>query len=368
MDTSDPLIRFDASGQCNHCNGYLKRAPKILYHGAPSDQTLQELIARVKTRGQGRDHDCLIGVSGGTDSSYLAYLAHSWGLRPLLVHLDNGWNSDKAVMNIQRVSSALGLDYQSFVLNWDEFRQIQLAYLRSSIVEMEMPTDVAIQGALHQVAAEQGIHYILSGGNLATEGILPRSWFYYPKDSRLLHGICKKFGVKVSRNFPTFDVPSELYYKYIKNVRNLYPLNYVDYDRATAQAALKRECEWVDYGGKHHESRFTKFVQGYLQPHKFGVDYRRCTLATQVCLNNVTRDEALAILEKSPFDAPAIEKEKIYVAKKLGISVQELELIIQQPPKSYRDYPNNELLLRFIYAVHRLLFAARDSYDTSDER
>lgn len=368
MDTSDPQIRFDAQGYCHHCSGYLRRAPQIIYHGLESERKLDLLINQVKLSGQGKEYDCLIGVSGGTDSSFLAYKARQWSLRPLLVHMDNGWNTDKAVMNIQQICSHLDLDYQSYVLNWEEFRQIQLAYLKASIVEMEMPTDVAIQGALHKVAAENGIRYILSGGNLATEGILPRSWFYYPKDSRLLRAICKQFQAPISRSFPTFDVPTEFYYKYIKGIRSLYPLNYLDYNKTLAQETLTRECGWTDYGGKHHESRFTKFVQGFMQPVKFGVDYRRSTLATQVCLGKVSRQSALEELHQAPYDSKTIEHDKSYVAKKLRVTKEELETIIALPPKCYRDYPNNEKLLRLIYSIHRLFFASKDSYDASDER
>lgn len=362
MDTSDPEIVFDQSGQCNHCRAYAEKVTKLVYQGETSDRELEQIAERVRKAGKNSEYDCVIGVSGGIDSSYVGYVAKNLGLRPLAVHMDNGWNSEEAVKNIKRICNKLGIDYMSYVLNWEEFKDIQLAFLRASIVEMEIPTDVAIPAALHKVAAENNIKFILSGGNLANEGILPKTWFYYPKDSKLLKAIHKKFGTRKVKWYPTFDYPDEMYYKFVKGIRILYPLNYVQYSKPAAVELLKSKLDWVDYGGVHHESMFTKIVLSYIQPVKFGVDYRKCTLSAQICAGTTTREEALEIIEKLPYDPETIQADKDYVAKKFGISPEEFEEILNAPLKSYRDYPNNEKMLKFIYDSYRKIFRTTRSY------
>ncbi len=365
MDTSDRAISFNPQGYCNHCSDFLKQIQRLTYQGTASDRDREQLVDRIRSAGKGRDYDCVVGVSGGVDSSYLIYLVKQWGLRPLAVHTDNGWNSEEAVQNIRRVCNHCQVDYQSFVLDWNEFRQIQLAFLKAGIVELELPTDVAIQGALHKVAAQNGARFILSGGNLATEGILPRSWFYYPKDSRLLRGICHTFGVNKLRNFPTFDYPTEIYYKFLRGIRLVYPLNLVPFVKEEAVKILASQCDWLEYGGKHHESRFTRFIQSYVQPVKFGVDYRRPTFSTQICMGTMNREEALTQLARPAYNEALIETEKQFIAKKLAIQPEELERLLNEPPKSYRDYPNNEKLLSFLYRSYRRLFGGNRSYATA---
>lgn len=362
MDTSDPEIVFDEAGQCNHCTAYIKKISGLVYQGESSDRELEEIAQRIRKSRGSSGYDCVIGVSGGIDSSYVGYVAKNLGLNPLAVHMDNGWNSEEAVKNIKRICGKLEIDYQSYVLNWEEFKDIQLAFLKASIVEMEIPTDVAIPHALHKVAAENNIKFILSGGNLAGEGIMPRTWFYYPKDSKLLKSIHKKFGTRKVKSYPTFDYAEEIYYKFVKGIRILYPLNYVNYFKPDAKELLKQELGWVDYGGVHHESMFTKIVLAYLQPIKFDVDYRKCTLSAQICAGLTTREEALAELEKPPYDKDKIDEEKAYVAKKFGLSLEEFEEILGRPKKSYRDYPNNEKLLDFIYEAYRRIFRTTRSY------
>ncbi len=362
MDTSDPEIEFDAEGRCNHCRSYKKVVSGLVYQGEQSDDALQDMANLIKAAGKGREYDCVMGVSGGVDSSYVGYVAKNLGLRPLAVHLDNGWNSEEAVRNIKNVCKALEIDYQSYVLDWTEFRDIQLAFLKASIIEMEIPTDVAIPAALHKVAAENGVKYILSGGNLATEGIMPKCWFYYPKDSKLLKGIVKKFSTTKIKSFPTFDYLDEVYYKFVKGIKILYPLNHIAFSKSDAMALLQEQLGWVDYGGKHHESKFTKIVLDYIQPVKFDVDYRRATFSSQICMGTMTREEALSQLEKPSYNPEKIDEEKAYVAKKFGISLQDFEDILNLPPKSYRDYPNNEKLLNVLYDLYRQIFKNKRSY------
>ena len=361
MDTSDPEITFCRQGVCNHCDSYLREIKGLFYQGERSDRELERLIEQVRLDGKHREHDCVIGVSGGTDSSYLAYQTKQWGLRPLAVHVDNGWNSLEAVRNLRTVCEELKIDYVSYVLNWEDFRDVQLAFLRSSIVEIEIPTDVALMTALHEVAAKHGVRYVLSGGNLANEGILPFSWFYYPKDSLLLKSIHQKFGIRKPVRYYTFDFWQEIYYKFFRRIRLLYPLNYVPYSKADAKKTLEELFRWEDYGRQHQESHFTKFVQGYVQPTKFGIDYRRCIYSTQICLGRMTRAEALELLKTPPYDAAKLTEELAYIAKKLAISIEELEEILRKPPCTHRDYPNQEKLLSLIYRLYRLIFATRRS-------
>ncbi|WPD21316.1 MAG: N-acetyl sugar amidotransferase [Candidatus Electrothrix scaldis] len=362
MDTTDPEIVFDEKGQCHHCRSYQQKVHKLTYQGKASDHDFKLLTEQVKIDGKTASYDCVIGVSGGVDSSYTCYLAKRLGLRPLAVHMDNGWNSREAVKNIKTICNSLEIDYVSHVLNWEEFKDLQLAFLKASIVEMEIPTDVAIQYALHKVAAENGVKYILSGGNMAGEAILPRTWFYYPKDSKLLKSIHRKYGTKKISTYPTFDYLDEIYYKFIKGIRILYPLNYVPYSKPDAMKTLEEKLGWVKYGGVHHESMFTRIVLSYLQPTKFQVDYRKCTLSAQICNGIISRKEALAQLENLSYDPDKIQEEKAYVAKKFGLSLAEFEKILSLPPKSYRDYPNNEKLLDFLYSTYRRFWGDERSY------
>jgi N-acetyl sugar amidotransferase len=357
MSDTDPDITFDAEGRCNHCTDYLERIANFTYRPGTSERELDPIVERVKAAGRGKEYDCVVGMSGGIDSSYAAYVAKSLGLRPLGVHMDNGWDSDTAAKNIKNVARTLGIDYQSVVLDWEEFRDLQLSFLRASVPEIETPTDAAIPAALHRVAAENGIRFIFAGGNYVTEGILPRTWHYDAKDVRFLRGVHRKFGSRKLATFPTFGWVKETYYKFVKGIRIVYVLNYVPYSKQEAMRKLQDDLGWEYYGGKHYESTITGFVQSYLLPVKFQIDYRRATLSSQICAGEVTREEALEILKDPPFDPERVRKEKLYVAKKFGITQEELDAILADPPKTHRDYPNNERFLEFLYGVYRRLFS-----------
>lgn len=359
MDTSDPEISFDDAGRCNHCRGYEERTSTLMYRGPESQRELDAIIAGIKDAGRTVEYDCVLGISGGVDSCYAAYVAKSLGLRPLAVHMDNGWDSDTAVKNIRNVAAKVGIDYQSYVLDWEEFKDLQLSFLKASVAEIETPTDMAIPAALHRVAAESRVKFIISGGNYATEGILPRAWHYNAKDARYLNAIHRRFGTRKLRSFPTFGYRSEAYFKLIKGIRFVYVLNYVSYSKAEAVKCLESELGWKNYGGKHHESRITAFVQSYVLPVKFNIDYRRATLSTQICAGEVSREDALEQLQRSPFDPTTIEGDKEYVAKKFEITRGELERILELPPRSYRDYPNHERFLEMLYRTYRRCFAPR---------
>lgn len=356
MDDTDPEIYFDENGYCNHCTALIQKL-KELQHLKGDGKNLHNLVKRIKEKSKGAKYDVLLGISGGVDSCYVAYKLKELGLRTLLVHMDNGWDSNQSVLNIKNAVRALGFDYQSYVLDWDEFKDLQLAFLKASVVEAETPTDVAILGALHRVAARNGIHYIISGGNIATEGILPGLWHYNAKDSKYFNYIQKRFGTKKLKKFPGFDLVTEIYFKFIKGIKIIYLLNYIDYDRVEVMKTLRENLDWKEYGGKHHESHFTKFVQSYLLPLKFDLDYRKATLSSQICAGQITRDEAIEVLKTPPFIEADIERQKEYIAKKLGITQHELDDIIRLPGKWYYEYPNDNKRLSFFYRLYRKYFS-----------
>lgn len=360
MDTTDPDIVFDGRGYCNHCEALL---PRPGARPAPRSRRakLTSVVARMRRAGRGRAYDCILGVSGGIDSCYAAILLKRLGLRTLLVHVDNGWDGTAAVLNIRNTIDRLGFDYESVVLDWEVFRDLQLSFLRASVVEAETPTDIAIAGALHRVAARHRVRYIVSAGNRTTEGILPRSWHYDAKDTTYFRAVHRRFGTGSVRHFPLLGFAREAYYKVVKGINMVYILDHCPYSEDTVRALLRDELGWTPYGGKHHESRYTAFVQSYLLPLKFNIDYRKATLSSLICAGQVGRDEAVRILKSPPYDATGIDRDLSYVAKKLGITCADLTAIVESPARSYRDYPNSERLLTVLYWLYRKLFTGLDA-------
>jgi N-acetyl sugar amidotransferase len=359
MDTSDEDIQFDESGVCNHCKDFesVLAAPR---YQVDADAKLNSLIEQIKEKGKNKKYDCLVGISGGVDSCYTAYLCHKWGLRPLLIHMDNGWNSEIAVKNVKKIIDKLGLDYMSYVLDWSEFREIQLAFLKSSIVDLEMPTDIAIAASLYQTANKHGIPYIISGGNYSGEGILPLTWGYHVlKDEKLYRHIVKKFSKVRLKKVPVVGLKGEIYYKFIKGIKTVYPLNLVDYNKDEAREFLKKEFDWQDYGGKHHESRITAFWQSYAMPTKYNMDYRRATYSAQIVSGQITREEALEKLKPLPYNPETLEQDKQYIAKKYGISMEELDGYLALPPKTYKDFPNDKKKIDWFYGLYRKYLGKR---------
>jgi N-acetyl sugar amidotransferase len=356
MDTTDPEITFDENGYCNHCTEFLNKRAKYKYQGKESDKTLVRVIEDIKRAGKGKEYDCIFGISGGIDSCYAAVIAKQKGLRVLAIHMDNGWNSEQAVVNIKNITTKLGIDYESYVLNWREFKDLQLAFLKASVPEAETPTDIAIPAALHHFAAKYDVKYIIIGGNLATEGILPKSWHYDAKDLKYLNHIQKTYGKKRLKTFPTFGYREEIYYKLIKGIKIIYLLNYVSFVKEEAAEFLKEKLDWKSYGGKHYESKYTKFIQSYYLYEKFGIDYRRADLSAQICDDKISRAAAVEQLKSKPYNCSEIEEEKQYLQKKLNVSKDEFERILNLPAKWYWDYPNDARKLGFIYDSYRKLF------------
>lgn len=356
MDTSDPDITFDAEGRCNHCTDYLGVRVSLLNRDPADTAGLSKLMATIKQAGRGSKYDCVVGMSGGVDSSYVATLAVEHGLRVLAVHLDNGWNSPIAVENINKLVTKLGLGYASYVLPWNDFKKVQVAFLKASIPEAETPTDVAIQRAVHAQAAKHGVRYILSGGNLASEGILPATWHYNARDMRYARAVMKAAGCPWKHfSALSFSLPREVYYRVGARIKTVYPLNHVVYDKGAARASLEQNAGWRYYGSKHGESRFTKYIQTYYLVVKHGIDYRRATLSSEICIGQIERDEALKVLGEKSYNEADIATDGQYIAKKLGISDAELRDIVAAAPRWYRDFPNNEVALGRIYSAYRYL-------------
>jgi N-acetyl sugar amidotransferase len=341
MDTSDPDIRFDEAGVCNYCTDWLVRLKNETFVGHPT-QNLQALVSRIKELGRGREFDCVIGVSGGVDSTYVAYLVkRELGLRPLAVHLDNGWNSELAVDNINRALTALDIELFTHVIDWDEFRDLQLSFFKASVTNIEIATDHGINAILHRMAAKHGIKYIINGGNIRGEGIYPKSWGWYNLDLRHLRAIHRRFGTVPLRTFPQLSLGRFAWNTFVRGIRTTPILNYVDYNRIAAQELLQNQLGWRPYGGKHYESVFTRFFQGYILPRKFGVDKRRPHLATLVVAGDITREHALLELEKDPYADADFDSDLAFSLKKLQFSREAFEEYMRTSPRSHRDYPTN---------------------------
>lgn len=337
MDTTDPNITFDADGVCNYCHEF-QTFRAALPGPRERDRLLEAALERIKTTGKGKPYDCVIGLSGGVDSSYLAYLAKQWGLRPLAVHFDNGWNSELAVANIERIVTKLGYELETFVMDWDEFRDLQRAYFKASVIDLEIPTDHMIFGALHKLTAKHGIKFILSGHNVATEWLLPKAWYYRKFDLKNLKEIHRSFGEIPMRTLPAFGIWQQAYYHHIKGIRTEYLLDLIDYQKAEAKRTLTTELGWRDYGGKHYESVFTRFYQGYVLPRKFGVDKRKAHLSSLILSDQMTREAAIRELQQPTYDEELQQLDMAYVRKKLGFSAREFEELLTQPNRRHEDF------------------------------
>lgn len=344
MDTSDPEITFDDAGVCNHCSAALERMDRELLPASQRQRALQDLVDKIKAEGNGKEYDCVIGVSGGVDSTMVALTVKQMGLRPLAVHFDNGWNSELAVDNIKKTLDNLGIDLLTHVVDWEEFRDLQLSFLRASVANCEAPTDHGITALLFQIAARHKVRFILSGSNLATEAILPISWGHYNQDLRHLKALHRRFGSRPLRTMPTISVPAYIYYVFVRRIRQIPLLNYIDYKKDEAKQVLTTELGWRDYGGKHYESVWTRFFQGYYLPTKFGFDKRRAHLSSLICSGQMTREQALTELDKPAYDADLLRQDKQFVLKKFGLTQEELDQILRSAPKLATEYPSNYFL------------------------
>lgn len=350
MDNSDPDIRFDADGVSNWWHDY----HALLATRPDADERaalLEQYLETIKTDGRGKAYDCILGVSGGVDSSYLAYMAKEWGLRPLVVHFDNGWNDELAVANIETIVRKLGYQLQTFVMNWPQFRDLQRAYFKASLIDQDVPTDHMIFGALYRIAREHDIKYIMSGNNFATEWLLPRSWHYFKGDAVNLRAVHSRFGERPIDKLPVLSAWRRLYYEKVRLIQQVQGLELIEYRKTDAKSFLEKEFGWQDYGGKHYESVFTRFYQGYFLPTKYGVDKRKAHLSNLILNGEITRDEAIAELRRPTYEPERQAADKRYVAKKLGWSEVEFEEILNLPPALHESYATDAPQKRMIDAV-----------------
>ena len=357
MDSSDPDITFDESGVCNHCLRAAALAPKYEFTAVDASNRLASLADEVRNAGSGRRYNCILGVSGGIDSSYVAYLAGQMRLTPLVVHFDNGWNSEIAVSNIKRIVEKLGFDLHTEVIDWEEFRDLQRAFLKASVIDIEMISDHAIFASMYRLARQHDIRHVLSGTNHRTEHTMPHSWYWRKQDLVNLKAIHRKYGDLPLRTFPTlttfrFQASRKLGLgqKYVE------PLNNMNYVRSKAMETLAKEFGWRYYGGKHYESVFTKFYQAYVLPEKFGVDKRRAHFSDLIHNGERSRSEALAELEKPAYDSTALETDKAYVLKKLGFSDHEFAAIMAEKPRSHLEFASDQKLVDAMHWLNRRLF------------
>lgn len=357
MDTTDSEITFDEKGVCNHCRKYDERIKNELYCRMPDGkEKLEQLVGKIRKSGEGKEYDCIIGVSGGTDSTMVAYLTKQLGLRPLAVHMDNGWNTELAVSNIEKTLKTLGIELSTVVLDWEEFKDLQISFLKASVANCEIPTDHAILAALYRTAAHEGVRYILSGSNLVTEGIIPESWGYDAKDLRHLMAIHRKFGSVKLKKFPTLRFFDWVNYVLVRGIKFIPILNYVEYDKRKARKILEEKIGWKDYGVKHGESVYTRFFQNYILPRKFNFDKRRAHLSTLICSEQITREEAQDEIGKPPYASEReAQEDKEYVARKLALTEEKFDEIMALPVKTYKDYPNNRLLFSELSFLVRLV-------------
>jgi len=354
MDTTDPQIEFDTNGICNHCRRYYEISSKNLFDTKEGEKKLKEIVNSIKEDGKNKKYECILGVSGGLDSSYVAYMAKKFGLRVLLVHVDNGWNSEISEKNIECILKKTNFDIYRYEIDWEEFRDLQRSYFKSSVVDIEVITDHAISAVIYRLSVKRRIKYILAGGNIATETIMPRSWNYIKGDARNIKAIHKRFGTRKLKSFPLLSILKRGYYKNILGIKTIKVLNYINYNRSEAMKILEKEFGWEYYGKKHHESIFTRFYQAYILPGKFGIDKRKAHLSNLICSGQTTRLEALEEMKREICPPELLEKDKKYVLNRLGFSEEEFEKFMNDKPKSHLDFPNAVAILKFAKFVKRI--------------
>ena len=348
MDTTDSKITFDKNGVCDHCRNFEHHIKPYWKPQENRFDELETLAAKIRKAGKGHEYDCILGLSGGADSSYLAYIAKEvMHLRPLVFVVDTGWNLNVAVENIEKIVKGLDLDMYTEVINWKEMADLQLSFFKASISSQDFPQDHAIFAALYNYAVKHHIKYVLTGGNMATEFIRPPMEWIFLNDLRMAKDIHKKFGQRELKTFPLCDILKyKIYYERILGMKRVRPLNYVVYDKSKAEELLHEKFGWTKYANKHFENVFTRFFEGYYMPHKFGFDTRKNVLSNEILAGTMTREDALKILEQPPYDPEQAELDKAYIAKKLGVSTEEFEEIINRPNKTPKDYKNSLWLLK----------------------
>jgi len=348
MDTTDPEIVFDEKGQCNHCKSAERAIAKdIIADPIVKQKELQAIVEKIKADGKGKEYDCLIGVSGGVDSTYVAYKVKELGLRPLAVHVDNGWNSELSVSNIEKVLNKLNIDLYTYVLDWNEFKNLQMAFLRASVPDLEIPTDHAINAVLRSMTIKHGIKYMIFGVNTNTESILPRKWSCGHLDWKYIYSLNEKFSKTTLKSYPHITFVQQLYFRLTNNLTIIRLLDYLDYSKKDAIDILHKDLNWHYYGGKHYESVYTRFVQGYILPQKFGFDKRKAHLSSLIVSGEISREQALEELSKPAYPEELLQEDMRFVINKLEITEEDFAGLMALPNKSFDDYPSDERSIKY---------------------
>jgi len=358
MDTTDSKISFDKYGVCDHCNTFKNKILPYWKQDITGEQNLLKLIDKIKIAGKNHEFDCIVGLSGGVDSSYLTYIiTDKFGLRPLVFHVDAGWNSQFAVNNIERLIDKLGLDLYTHVVDWEEMKDLQLAYFKSGVPHIDVPQDHAFFATMYDFAFKYNVKYILTGGNYSTECVRnPIEWMYFQSDSIQLKDIHKKFGNRPLNSYMVTNILwHKVYLPYFKGIRVVRPLDFILYNKEEAMKILVDKFGWQRYPQKHFESRFTKFYESYWLPVRFGFDTRRVQYSSLILTGQMTRDEAIQRLSEPAYDPETINQDFEYVANKLGISMTELESYLKAPKKTYKDYRSQESIYNLGAKIMRIL-------------
>lgn len=340
-DETIPGIKFDADGVSNYAILFDKLC-EAYPRGEQGEETWRLLINKIKTKGYNKKYDCIIGVSGGTDSSYLLYLAKKYGLRPLAVNLDNGWNSDISVKNIKKMTKALNIDLETYVIDYEEIKDLMKSYIKAGLPWVDIPTDLAIKAILYKIASRERISYILRGNDFRSEGSQPNEWTY--GDGRQLKFVNREFGNVNLKSFPNYTFVNLFYYGFIKSIKSVYPYYYLYYNKTTAQKFLSQNYDWEYYGGHHHENLFTKFAVAIWLFDKFGIDKRKITMSAQILSGEISREYAINEIKNTPYLIDSKNDTLIYVCKKLDMTLEEYNLFLNMENKNFSDYPSYDFL------------------------
>lgn len=357
MDTSDPEIRFDENGRCDFCDNYYNSIVPNWIKDESGAKKLDEIIAKIKKQGKGEKYDCMIGLSGGVDSSYLTYLAkEKFDLRPLIITVDTGWNLKIASENVERLVKKLKLDLFSIVVNWEEMKDLQVAFLRSQVPYQDITQDHAIFASLYNYAAKNKLKYILTGGNYSTECVVPPYEWTYLNDIRMIKDIHRIYGKIPLKTFPFCGMfKYRIFYKYFLGIRINHPLNLIPYDKRKVITELEKKFGWQEYKNKHYENIFTRFYEGYWLPKKYGYDKRKCDFSSLILTGQMSRQQAIDELAKPPYDELTANEDLEYIALKLGINKEEIIELMKGEKKTFRDYKNIEKLLKFAIKIAKLV-------------
>jgi len=341
MDTTDPEIVFDEEGVCNHCHQFYNETSKRWFPNEMGKKKLEQIFNQIKEQRKGYEYDCILGLSGGLDSSYLALVMKEYGMRPLVVHVDAGWNSELAVYNIEKVIKYCGYDLHTHVMNWPEVRDLQLAYLKAGVANQDVVQDHAFFASLYHFAVDNKIDYVISGGNIATEAVIAATWQHGAMDAINIKAIHKAYGKVPLRDYKIINfLQYYLYYPFFKKMKVVRPLNFMPYSKEAALRELSEKVGYKAYGRKHGESRFTKFFQNHYLPVKFNIDKRRSHLSSRILSKDISRDEALKVLAEPLYDELELKEDKLFISKKLGITEEALDSLTNSPGRSYKEFKN----------------------------